>query len=87
MSVRRPDPTQAEDDLPQSLQKTRDLIASIKKRVAALSSNFASQHKAEISQVNRFVKQAQQALDSGEAEGAKNLATKAKLLMDDVEKK
>jgi len=75
------------DSTPQSLQQTRDLIAAIKKRLAALSSKIASEQKAEISQVNRFLKQAQQALDSGDAEGAKNLATKAKLLMDDVEKK
>jgi hypothetical protein len=75
------------DSGPQTLQQTRDLIAAIKKRVSALSSKIASQQKAEISQVNRFLKQAQQALDTGDAEGAKNLATKAKLLMDDVEKK
>jgi hypothetical protein len=75
------------DSTPQSQQQTRDMIASIQKRLAALPTKTASQQKEEVSQVTRFLKQAQQALDSGDAEGAKNLATKAKLLMDDIEKK
>jgi len=75
------------ESTPQTQQQTKDLIASIKKRVAALPGKKATQQKYEISQVNRFLKQAQQALDSGDAEGAKNLATKASLLMDDIEKK
>jgi hypothetical protein len=37
--------------------------------------------------VRHFLDQAQQALNSGDADGAMNLATKAKLLMDDLEKK
>jgi hypothetical protein len=72
---------------PQSQQEAKDLIAAIKKRLAALPSKTANQQKDEVRQVNNFVKQAQQALDSGDADGAKNLATKAKLLMDDIEKK
>jgi hypothetical protein len=75
------------ESTPQTQQQTKDLIASIRKRLSALSAKIASQQKDEVSQVSRFLKQAQQALDSGDAEGAKNLATKARLLMDDVEKK
>jgi len=75
------------ESTPQSQQQTKDLIAAIRRRLAALPARTASQQKSEISQVNRFLKQAQQALDSGDAEGANNLAVKAKLLMDDVEKK
>jgi hypothetical protein len=75
------------ESTPQSQQQTRDLIAAIRKRLAALPARTAGQQKNEVSQVNRFLKQAQQALDSGDAEGANNLAVKAKLLMDDVEKK
>jgi hypothetical protein len=75
------------DSTPQSQQQTRDLIASIHKRLTALPAKMASQQRAQVSQVTRFLRQSQQALDTGDAEGAKNLATKAKLLMDDLEKK
>jgi hypothetical protein len=75
------------DSTPQSQQDAKDLIASIQKRIAALPSKTASQQKEQLRQVLYFLKQAQQALNTGDAEGAKNLATKAKLLMDDVEKK
>ena len=89
-----PDPTLAigalssgGDSTPQSQQEAKDLIAAIAKRLKALPGKIANQQKDQIRQVNYFLKQAQTALDSGDAEGAKNLATKAKLLMDDVEKK
>jgi hypothetical protein len=75
------------ESTPQSQQQAKDLIAAIKRRLAALPGKTASQQRDQIRQVNYFLKQAQQALDSGDAEGAKTLATKAKLLMDDVEKK
>jgi len=75
------------DSTPQSQQEAKDLITSIQKRIAALPSKTASQQKGQLRQVQLFLKQAQQALDTGDAEGAKTLATKAKLLMDDVEKK
>ncbi len=75
------------DTTPQSQQQAKDLIADIMKRLKALPGKTASQQKALVRQVSSFLKQAQKALDSGDAEGAKNLATKAKLLMDDVEKK
>jgi uncharacterized phage infection (PIP) family protein YhgE len=75
------------DATPQGQQQVKDLIASIVKRIAALPAKTADDQKAQLRQVKQFLDQAQQALTSGDAEGAKNLATKAKLLMDDVEKK
>jgi len=74
------------DSKPQSQQEAKDLIAAILKRIAALPPKTADDQKEQIRQVRHFLDQAQQALNSGDAEGAKNLATKAKLLMDDVEK-
>ncbi len=74
------------DSAPQAQQQARDLIASIRKRVAALPRNIASQQKNPLRQVNSFLRQAQQALDSGDADGATTLATKARLIMDDIEK-
>lgn len=75
------------DVTPQSQQEARDLIASILRRIAALPPNVASAQKKQIKQIDNFLDQARKALDSGDADGAKNLATKAKLLMDDLEKK
>jgi hypothetical protein len=74
------------DTTPQSQQDAKDLIGAITKRIAALSSRKANAQKEQVRQVRHFLEQAQQALNSGDAEGAKTLATKAKLLMDDVEK-
>jgi len=42
--------------------------------------------KAQISKVRNFQRQAQEALNSGDAEGQRLLATKAKLLLDDLVK-
>jgi hypothetical protein len=75
------------DAAAQSPQQVKDLMASIVKRIAALPAKTADAQKTQVRQVKQFLDQAQQALDSGDAEGAMNLATKAKLLMDDVEKK
>jgi hypothetical protein len=71
---------------PQSQQEAKDLIGAITKRIAGLSSRKAYAQRGQVRQVRHFLDQAQQALNSGDAEGAKTLATKAKLLMDDVEK-
>jgi hypothetical protein len=76
-----------DDASPQSQQQAQDLIASILKRIAALPAKTADAQKKQIRQIKTFILQAQKALNSGDAEGAKNLATKAKLLMDDLEKK
>jgi hypothetical protein len=79
--------TSGGESTPQSQQQAKDLITAIMKRLKDLPGKTASQKKDEIRQVNHFLQEAQHALDSGDAEGAKNLATKASLLMDDVEKK
>lgn len=75
------------DSMAQSQQEARELMASILRRIAALPAATADTQKDHVRQVRHFLDQAQQALDSGDAEGARNLATKAKLLMDDLEKK
>ena len=75
------------DAAPRAQQQAQDLIASIQKRIAALPAKTADALKKQLRQVENFLRQAQQALNSGDAEGAKNLANKAKLLMDDLEKK
>ena len=74
------------DANPKSQQEAADLIASIEKRLNALPQATTDEGKAQISKVKNFWKQALDALNSGDAEGAKTLATKAKLLLDDLEK-
>jgi len=71
---------------PQTKQEAEDLIASIDKRLNALPAQKVEEEKAQVSKVRNFWKDAQDALKSGDAEGAKTLATKAKLLLDDLEK-
>jgi ribosomal protein S20 len=71
---------------PQTKQDAADLIASSEKRLTALPAKKAEDEKAQVSKVKNFLKDAQDALKSGDAEGAKTLATKAKLLLDDLEK-
>jgi ribosomal protein S20 len=71
---------------PQTKQEATDLIASIEKRLNALPAQTVEDQKAQISKVKNFWRDAQAALKSGDAEGAKTLATKAKLLLDDLEK-
>src|ERR1700729_694150 len=71
---------------PQTKQEAADLITSSEKRLNALSAQKAEEEKAQVSKVKNFLKDAQEALKSGDAEGAKTLATKAKLLLDDLEK-
>jgi ribosomal protein S20 len=74
------------DTSPQTKQEAEDLIASSEKRLNGLSAQKAEEEKAQVSKVKNFLKDAQDALKSGDAEGAKTLATKAKLLLDDLEK-
>ncbi|WP_353068596.1 hypothetical protein RBB75_15430 [Tunturibacter empetritectus] len=71
---------------PQTKQDAEELIASIDKRLSALPAQKVEEQKAQVSKVRNFWKDAQDALKSGDAEGAKTLATKAKLLLDDLEK-
>ena len=70
---------------PQSKQDAADLIASVEKRLNALPAQMDDAHKAQINKVRNFWRDAQAALKSGDAEGAMTLATKAKLLLDDLE--
>jgi ribosomal protein S20 len=71
---------------PQTKQEAADLITASEKRLNALPTQKAEEEKAQVSKVKNFLKDAQEALNTGDAEGAKTLATKAKLLLDDLEK-
>lgn len=75
------------DSRPETHQKAAELLASIDKRVSSLPSDTADKEKLQILRVRNFVHDAQVALHTGDADGALTLATKAKLLLDDLETK
>jgi hypothetical protein len=71
---------------PQAKQDAAALILSSERRLNGLSQAIASQQQAQVRRVRLFLRQAKQALSTGDAEGAKTLATKVKLLIDDIAK-
>lgn len=74
------------DASPRAQQEAAGLIAANDRRINGLPVNKVEAEKTQLSQVRNFQRQAQEALASGDTEGAKTLATKAKLLLDDIEK-
>ena len=74
------------DQSAETEKEAADLIASNEKRLNAISAETVKAQSALVSNVRNFQKQAQQALRTGDARGAKTLATKGKLLLDDLEK-
>ncbi len=71
---------------PRAQREASDLIGSIGQRLNNLPSRKLTTDRAQVSRIRNFQKQAQEALKSGDAEGAKTLATKARLLLDDLQK-
>ena len=75
---------------PQNQQEATALIAATARRLEALSKTKGGKQESQVAnqvrEVRRFLQQAREALGTGDAEGAKTLATKAKLLMDDLDK-
>lgn len=78
--------TSGSDSSPRAAQDAADLITANEKRLNALPAQQTDDAKAQVTKVKNFLKQAQEALRTGDTEGAKTLATKAKLLLDDIEK-
>jgi hypothetical protein len=77
--------TSGGDATPQSQQQARDLIASVDRRITTLPAKVADAQKPQLRQVRKFLDDAKQALNTGDADGATNLANKAKVLMDELE--
>ncbi|MCU1323742.1 MAG: hypothetical protein JWM43_3391 [Acidobacteriaceae bacterium] len=74
------------DANPQRRQEAADVIDSNEKRLKALSARIVSTQRSQVSKIRNFQRQAKLALDSGDAEGALTLATKAKLLLYDLDR-
>ena len=73
------------DATPQTQQDAAGLIVACEQRLHDSSQNTKEQ-RSSLRKVQYFIKQAKQALGTGDAEGAMTLATKAKLLLDDLSK-
>ncbi len=74
------------DQSPRALQEANELIASNERRLNGISSDAMKAQAELVGKVRNFQKEAQVAMASGDAEGAKTLATKGKLLLDDLDK-
>ncbi len=72
------------DGAPAAQQKAAALIAEVEKRLSGLSAATLDAQKEGVARVKNFLRQAQDALKSGDAEGASTLAGKAKVLLDDL---
>lgn len=71
-------------ETPQLRKQATELIGAVDKRLAGLTSNTKKNQRDAIARVMNFERQAQTALAAGDSEGAVTLATKAKLLLDDL---
>jgi hypothetical protein len=66
--------------------ETADLIGGTQQGLNGIRRSLSTEEQVTAAQIRTFLKQAQQALDSGDADGAHTLATKAKLLLDELTK-
>lgn len=74
------------DSTPQVQQEASEIIASNEKRISALPADVLRSKRSQISKIRNFQRQASEALKSGDAEGAKTLATKARVLLYDLDR-
>jgi hypothetical protein len=66
--------------------ETADLIGETQQGLNGIKRSLSEEEKVTATQIRTFLKQAQQALDNGDNDGALTLATKAKLLLDELTK-
>jgi hypothetical protein len=67
-------------------RETADLIGGTQQGLNGIKRSLSTEEKVTAAQIRTFLKQAQQALDNGDTDGAHTLATKAKLLLDELTK-
>jgi hypothetical protein len=70
----------------QTKHDTTNLIAQTKQGLAAIRRPLSHDQQTTQAEIRTFLKQAQVALDNGDTDGAHTLATKAKLLLDELTK-
>ena len=65
-------------------QQTEDLLRGQMRRVAGLSTDTIAGYGEQVQQAKLFLRQAEEAWRNSDVEGARTLATKAKLLLDEL---
>lgn len=70
----------------QGRQETESLLNTVQRRLDRLSEDTKNAHQEQVERVRLFVKRAQEAWKTGDLEGARTLATKANVLLDDISK-
>jgi hypothetical protein len=76
--------TEGGEEAPQEQHKAEDAIVEVEKRLAGVSAGTLESQKGGVTRVRSFLRQAREALKTGDADGALTLATKAKVLLDDL---
>lgn len=71
----------------QNKRDTKALIQQTNQGLDQIKHALSPEERTTMVQIRTFLTQAQQALDNGDADGARTLATKAKLLLDELAKK
>jgi hypothetical protein len=71
-------------DPPNMRQTTDDSIASTEKALNGITRKLNDQEQKTAAQIHEFLKQARDALTSGDVDGAHTLALKAKVLLDEL---
>ena len=69
-----------------SKHETADLMSETQQGLNGIKRSLSTEEKATVAQIRNYLKQAQQALDTGDTFGANLLATKAKTLLDELTK-
>ena len=67
-----------------SRQQTVNSIAAIERGLNGINRTLNEQDQKTAAHIREFLKQARQALDSGDVEGARTLAAKAKVLLSEL---
>ena len=67
-------------------RETVDLIGETQQGLNGIKRSLSTEEKATAAQIHNYLKQAQQALDTGDTDGAHLLAIKAKALLDELTK-
>jgi hypothetical protein len=67
-------------------RETVDLIGATQQGLLGIKRTLSTDEKTTVAQIRNYLKQAQQALETGDTDGAHLLATKAKALLDELTK-
>jgi hypothetical protein len=71
-------------DLPDESRETADSIAATESGLNGIHRTLSTGQRKTVAQIRRFLKQAREALDSGDVDGAQTLVAKAKVLLKEI---